>query len=77
MVCCDATECAVPCCAHQELAWSSFSLIKNTNSCGVIIMSGDKAMLARGALGSSLVQAGQAQASLNAIAQVGCMHGMA
>ncbi|KAL6761631.1 protein required for cyt b6 assembly [Haematococcus lacustris] len=54
---------------QQELAWASSTLIKNTNSCGVVVVDQGQAVLARGALGSPLVQPGQAQATLDAISK--------
>lgn len=36
---------------QKELAWASFSVLKNTNACGVVVFGEDgKALLARGAL---------------------------
>ncbi len=54
----------------QELAWASASLIKNTNCCGVVVVHRGKPVLARGALGSPVVQDGPAKATLDAISKV-------
>jgi hypothetical protein len=53
----------------QELAWSSVSLIRNTNSCGVVVVDGGQVVLARGALGAGAVVADKA-ASLNNMSKV-------
>lgn len=55
----------------QELAWSSFVLLKNTNACSVAVLSGPHALMARGALGSGVTRAGDAVATLDAIRKVG------
>lgn len=55
----------------QELAWASFALIKNTNSCGVILLGpGSKVLLARGALGSAVLKPGNPAATLELMTQV-------
>jgi len=54
----------LPDAAKQELAWSSFSLLKNTNSCGVVVVSDGKVLMARGALGQGVVVAKQAEQTL-------------
>jgi hypothetical protein len=60
----------------QELAWSSFALLKNTNSCGVVFFQGGKAILARGALGDSVVTStSDAQTSLDNITKVKLIRG--
>ncbi|GAX74057.1 hypothetical protein CEUSTIGMA_g1507.t1 [Chlamydomonas eustigma] len=52
----------------QELAWSSFALLKNTNSCGMLFFQGGKAIMARGAMGESVVTStSDTQASLDNI----------
>eukprot|EP00955_Chlamydomonas_euryale_P045927 353273-Chlamydomonas_euryale.AAC.20 len=56
----------------QELAWSSYALIKNTNSAAVVLLSGGKVLMARGALGSSVVMPGRVEESLAAISKVTC-----
>lgn len=63
------------CCAAQELAWSSFALLKNVNCCSVLLLQTDtqSAVLARGAVASSSVALGDNKASLKNISQV-CMH---
>ena len=54
----------------QELAWSSFALLKNTNSCGAILLSGEKALMGRGAIGANVVKAGDQEESLANITKV-------
>jgi hypothetical protein len=60
--------CRVP----QELAWSSFALLKNVNCCSVLLLqpSSQAALLARGAVASSCVRQGDNKASLQRISQV-------
>lgn len=55
----------------QELAWSSFALLKNTNSIGMLVQRGPHTLLARGALGSSTVLPGGTDPSLVGISKVG------
>lgn len=56
----------------QELAWASFSLLKNTNSCGLVVATEEAGVImARGALGSGVVTPGQVEASLGAMSKVG------
>lgn len=66
----DACICVCVCFpAFQDLAWSSVSLIKNTNSCGVIVVHDGQVVMARGALGSSVVNK-DPQATISAVTQV-------
>ncbi|PNH01502.1 hypothetical protein TSOC_012610, partial [Tetrabaena socialis] len=53
--------------AKKELAWASFSLLKNTNCCGVLVAARGRVLLARGALGSAVVTPGDAARSLAAM----------
>lgn len=62
---------SLPDATKQELAWASYSLIKNTNSCGVVVVSGGEVVMARGALGQSTVIGKDAAQSLAAMSQVG------
>ncbi|KAG2422693.1 hypothetical protein HXX76_015857 [Chlamydomonas incerta] len=62
-------EPSLPEAAKKELAWSSFSLLKNTNCCGVAVVAGGKVLMARGALGSGVVTPGSAGASLAAMSK--------
>jgi len=56
--------------AKAELAWASFALIKNTNSCGVILLGpAQRVLLARGALGSSVLTPGNSAATLERMSQ--------
>lgn len=50
--------------AKQELAWASFALLKNTNSCSIIVQSSDRTLMARGQLGKEVLTlvAGQTDA---------------
>ena len=54
----------------QELAWASFVLLKFSNACSVLVVggSGQRALMARGALGASCVRPGDTDASLAAMA---------
>ncbi|MEW5308917.1 MAG: hypothetical protein WDW38_000837 [Sanguina aurantia] len=54
---------------RQELAWSSFALLKNTNSIGMLVQRGPHTLLARGALGSSTVLPGGTDPSLVGISK--------
>jgi hypothetical protein len=56
----------------QELAWSSFALLKNANCCSVLLLqpSSQQALLARGAVAASCVTQGNNKASLQRISQV-------
>lgn len=49
----------------QELAWASYALLRNTNTCGMAVFSGQQAVMARGALGAA-ADADGAQARLQA-----------
>ena len=53
----------------QELAWASYALLRNTNTCGVAVFSGQQAVMARGALGGAAGADG-AQARLQAYSKV-------
>ncbi|KAF5827481.1 protein required for cyt b6 assembly [Dunaliella salina] len=65
-----AFELSVQDAAKAELAWASFALIKNTNSCGVILLGpGQKVLLARGALGSSVLTPGSPTVTLERMSQ--------
>jgi hypothetical protein len=57
----------------QELAWTSFALLKNVNCCSVLLLQPDanSALMARGAVAQSVAVQGNAAASLNNISQVG------
>lgn len=56
----------------QELAWSSFALLKNTNSCTLMVLdSQGKAVMTRGATGTQAASQGPADAVLAAITKVG------
>lgn len=57
-------------CSLQELAWASYALLRNTNCCGVVMVREGHVLLARGALGSEVVTAGNAAASLAAMSKV-------
>ncbi|KAL3132696.1 hypothetical protein ABBQ32_009206 [Trebouxia sp. C0010 RCD-2024] len=37
----------------QELAWASYALLRNTNTCGLVVYSAKQAVMARGAIGSA------------------------
>ncbi|KAL3157093.1 hypothetical protein ABBQ38_001339 [Trebouxia sp. C0009 RCD-2024] len=56
----------------QELAWASYALLRNTNTCGVVVYSAKQAVMARGAIGSAAVSAdkGSAQACLERLSNV-------
>jgi hypothetical protein len=60
-------------CVLQELAWSSFALLKNVNCCSVLLLqpSSQSALLARGAVAASCVTQGDNKASLQRISLVG------
>jgi hypothetical protein len=60
----------------QELAWTSFALLKNVNCCSVLLLQPDtnSALMARGAVAQSVAVQGDAAASLNNISQVGGSH---
>ncbi len=47
----------------QELAWASYALLRNTNTCGVLVFDGDQAVMARGAIGPAANADGQATGS--------------
>ena len=55
--------------ALQELAWASFALLKNTNSCGLLIFNDSQALLGRGALGNASIVAGNQEQSLSNISK--------
>jgi hypothetical protein len=58
--------------ALQELAWSSFALLKNTNSCTLLVLdSKGNAVMTRGATGTQAASQGSADAVLAAITKVG------
>lgn len=61
----------------QELAWSSFALLKNVNCCSVLLLQPAKqaALLARGAVASSCVTQGDNKGSLQRVSQVGAGSG--
>lgn len=54
---------------RKELAWASFALLKNTNSCSVLVWKGGKALMARGQVAESLAAAGSAQGILQELTQ--------
>ncbi|GLC46957.1 hypothetical protein PLESTB_001543200 [Pleodorina starrii] len=66
---CFFLEPSLPEASKKELAWASFSLLKNTNCCGLLVAAGGRVLLARGALGSRVVQPGDAAGSLAAMSQ--------
>ncbi|KXZ41573.1 hypothetical protein GPECTOR_384g189 [Gonium pectorale] len=66
---CFFLEASLPEAAKKELAWSSFSLLKNTNSCGVLLAAGGRVLMARGAMGASVVTPGDAAATLAAMSR--------
>ncbi|GFR42980.1 hypothetical protein Agub_g3979 [Astrephomene gubernaculifera] len=66
---CFFLEPSLPESTKKELAWCSFALLKNTNCCGLLLVAGDRVLLARGALGSQLVRPGDAERSLAAMSQ--------
>lgn len=43
----------------QELAWASYALLRNTNTCGVLLFDGNRAVMARGAMGPAANTDGQ------------------
>lgn len=60
----------------QELAWSSFALLKNVNCCSVLLLQPGSAqsvstLMARGAVSASCVAPGDSKASLQHVSQVG------
>jgi hypothetical protein len=57
----------------QELAWTSFALLKNVNCCSVLLLQPEaqSALMARGAVAQSVAVQGNAAASLAKISQVG------
>lgn len=64
--------------ARQELAWSSFALLKNVNCCSVLLLQPGSAqsastLMARGAVSSSCVAPGDSKASLQRVSQVGAV----
>lgn len=64
--------------ARQELAWSSFALLKNVNCCSVLLLQPGSAqsastLMARGAVSSSCVAPGDSKASLQHVSQVGAV----
>lgn len=52
----------------QELAWASYALLRNTNTCGVAVFRGQQAVMARGALGPAASADGP-QACLQALSK--------
>ncbi len=69
-VCMCVCVCVCVCVCIQELAWSSASLIKNTNTCGVMLVEGGRVVMARGALPSTAYQPGKATQTLDALTEV-------
>lgn len=60
---------SLPDASKKELAWASFSLLKNTNCCGALVACGAQVVMARGAMGSGVVTPGDAARSLSAMSQ--------
>ena len=57
----------------QELAWASCALLRNTNTCGVLLFDGNRAVMARGAMGPAANTDGQVagtQACLQRLSKV-------
>ncbi|DBA96717.1 TPA: hypothetical protein ACH3X1_015559 [Trebouxia sp. C0004] len=52
----------------QELAWASYALLRNTNTCGVAVFRGQQAVMARGAVGPA-ANANGPQACLQALSK--------
>ena len=48
----------------KELAWSSFALLRNTNSCSVVIVKNGSVVMARGVLGVNAMDAASPKESL-------------
>lgn len=51
----------------QELAWASFSLLKNSNICGLVVVWRGRAVLCRGLVGAAVSSGGGGDAALHAI----------
>ncbi|KAG2485093.1 hypothetical protein HYH03_016190 [Edaphochlamys debaryana] len=64
---CFLLEPSLPEAAKKELAWASFSLLKNTNCCGVVLAAGGRVLMARGAVGAGAVRPGDTAGSLAAL----------
>jgi hypothetical protein len=62
----------VLCFPSQELAWTSFALLKNVNCCSVLLLQPEakSAVMARGAVAQCVAVQGNAAASLGKISQV-------
>lgn len=54
----------------QELAWASYALLCNTNTCSVLALVGEQAVLARGAVAAPANQADAGKASLEKLYSV-------
>lgn len=54
----------------QELAWGSFALLKNTNSCGVLLLWKGAVVMVRGSVGESSVSSTDPQAALASLSRV-------
>ncbi|GIL66602.1 hypothetical protein Vafri_20089 [Volvox africanus] len=61
--------------SKKELAWASFSLLKNTNCCGLLVAAGGRVLMARGAMGAPGITPGDAAASLTALSEDLATHG--
>lgn len=48
----------------KELAWTTFAVLRNTNTCTLLIVKGGKVLVARGALGVQTIDAANPRASL-------------
>ena len=60
-------------CALQDAAWSSFALMRNTNTSCVVISLESKIFLARGAFARSVVAGRSSKEALEALSEVGNM----
>ncbi|GIL71171.1 hypothetical protein Vretimale_17877 [Volvox reticuliferus] len=61
--------------SKKELAWASFSLLKNTNCCGLLVAAGGRVLMVRGAMGSQGITPGDAAGSLMALSEDLAAHG--
>lgn len=52
--------------SKREVAWGSFTLLKNANICGLLIVHNGRAVAARGQLASDIVAASSASSSASA-----------
>ena len=54
----------------QELAWVSYTLLRNTSTCSVLCIHDGEPILARGAISERIAEASSADETLKAIAAV-------